>query len=399
MQQTYASSPDLGRINADSFKHGSARNRAPLESGNDSQNDGGVDSLSSSLSSAHFRDSGAHYLRGSAPLTPAHSHHPSLGSTEDGHKSDGESVNASGPASHVQGMTSRQPSPPSRQGSISCLAPGEDYHAYLPPQSAPHTPSGTPPHNIASQFVFERPGSSLSNRPANSRKGSSAHLPSMQPLTAKNSDASHHHGHHEKAGKKSSNATITGSAISPSVSTHSNHHSHGLSDLKRFLNAHFGSHSASSGTPATSQPPSPHSSAPSSMPATPHESRSSDASHTSHKEKKPHKEHSFHMPHLPHRASSKHVVADPFSLGEDHAHLHAKYGKWDKVLGSGAGGTVRLVKRSKDSTVFAVKEFRQKRANETEKDYMKKVTAEFCIGSTLHREFLCSESGVFKISN
>lgn len=61
-----------------------------------------------------------------------------------------------------------------------------------------------------------------------------------------------------------------------------------------------------------------------------------------------------------------------------------KYGKWGKVLGSGAGGTVRLIKRSKDHTTFAVKEFRQRRAGESEKEYTKKVTAEFCIGSTLH---------------
>jgi len=64
--------------------------------------------------------------------------------------------------------------------------------------------------------------------------------------------------------------------------------------------------------------------------------------------------------------------------------LAKKYGKWGKVLGSGAGGTVRLIKRSKDHTTFAVKEFRQRRAGESEKEYTKKVTAEFCIGSTLH---------------
>ncbi|CEH15821.1 pkinase-domain-containing protein [Ceraceosorus bombacis] len=71
-------------------------------------------------------------------------------------------------------------------------------------------------------------------------------------------------------------------------------------------------------------------------------------------------------------------------LGDDHAHLAKKYGKWGKVLGSGAGGTVRLIKRSKDHTTFAVKEFRQRRPGENEKEYIKKVTAEFCIGSTLH---------------
>lgn len=61
-----------------------------------------------------------------------------------------------------------------------------------------------------------------------------------------------------------------------------------------------------------------------------------------------------------------------------------KYGKIGRVLGSGAGGSVRLMKRSSDSTVFAVKEFREKHINESQRDYAKKVTAEFCVGSTLH---------------
>lgn len=61
-----------------------------------------------------------------------------------------------------------------------------------------------------------------------------------------------------------------------------------------------------------------------------------------------------------------------------------KYGKIGRVLGSGAGGSVRIMKRQSDGTVFAVKEFRQKHINESNRDYSKKVTAEFCIGSTLH---------------
>jgi len=81
----------------------------------------------------------------------------------------------------------------------------------------------------------------------------------------------------------------------------------------------------------------------------------------------------------PHNSNSKSNKV----LGEDHAHLK-KYGKWGKTLGSGAGGTVRLIKRSKDHTTFAVKEFRSRRPDESEKEYIKKVTAEFCIGSTLH---------------
>lgn len=81
--------------------------------------------------------------------------------------------------------------------------------------------------------------------------------------------------------------------------------------------------------------------------------------------------------------SSPHPI---YSLQEaTHAHLAKKYGKWGRVLGSGAGGTVRLIKGSPKSggSIFAVKEFRPKRSGESEKEYQKKVTAEFCVGSTL----------------
>lgn len=71
----------------------------------------------------------------------------------------------------------------------------------------------------------------------------------------------------------------------------------------------------------------------------------------------------------------------PFA--DDHG-LASKYGKFGKVLGSGAGGSVRLMKRTGDGTVFAVKQFRDRHAYEGEREYNKKVTAEFCIGSTLH---------------
>ena len=71
----------------------------------------------------------------------------------------------------------------------------------------------------------------------------------------------------------------------------------------------------------------------------------------------------------------------PFA--DDHG-LESKYGRFGKVLGSGAGGSVRLMKRSSDGTTFAVKQFRERHAHETEREYNKKVTAEFCVGSTLH---------------
>lgn len=71
----------------------------------------------------------------------------------------------------------------------------------------------------------------------------------------------------------------------------------------------------------------------------------------------------------------------PFA--DDHG-LQSRYGKFGKVLGSGAGGSVRLMKRSSDGVTFAVKQFRARHSYESERDYNKKVTAEFCIGSTLH---------------
>lgn len=80
----------------------------------------------------------------------------------------------------------------------------------------------------------------------------------------------------------------------------------------------------------------------------------------------------------PHQAPASSV---PFA--DDHG-LVTKYGKFGKMLGSGAGGSVRLMKRSSDGVTFAVKQFRDRHPYETEKDYNKKVTAEFCIGSTLH---------------
>ncbi|KUI68431.1 Serine/threonine-protein kinase oca2 [Cytospora mali] len=79
--------------------------------------------------------------------------------------------------------------------------------------------------------------------------------------------------------------------------------------------------------------------------------------------------------------SSRSTAQIPF--GDDHG-LSYKYGKLGKVLGSGAGGSVRLMKRNEDGTVFAVKEFRPRHSYETEKEYVKKLTAEYCMGSSLH---------------
>ncbi|KAL6893267.1 kinase-like domain-containing protein [Trichoderma evansii] len=94
-----------------------------------------------------------------------------------------------------------------------------------------------------------------------------------------------------------------------------------------------------------------------------------------------------HSPSSSIKSSSKSSQASRSSqqlpFGDDHG-LTSKYGKLGKVLGSGAGGSVRLMRRTEDGTVFAVKEFRARHTYETEREYNKKVTAEFCVGSTLH---------------
>jgi serine/threonine protein kinase len=70
-------------------------------------------------------------------------------------------------------------------------------------------------------------------------------------------------------------------------------------------------------------------------------------------------------------------------FGDDHG-LTSKYGKLGKVLGAGAGGSVRLMRRAEDGVVFAVKEFRPRHSYESEREYVKKLTAEYCMGSSLH---------------
>jgi len=66
--------------------------------------------------------------------------------------------------------------------------------------------------------------------------------------------------------------------------------------------------------------------------------------------------------------------------------LVEKYGKCQEVVGRGAFGIVRIShKKNQNGTgekLFAVKEFRR-RPEETEKKYSKRLTAEFCISSSL----------------
>lgn len=144
---------------------------------------------------------------------------------------------------------------------------------------------------------------------------------------------SHHHHHHHHNNHKKDQAVLESDG---------KHHGH-MAELKRFFK--FGHHRSK----RNDSPVSPSTKS----------SRSSGKS-------------------TPFQAASENV---PF--GDDHG-LNSKYGKLGRVLGSGAGGSVRLMKRNTDGVTFAVKQFRDRHSWETLKEYSKKVTAEFCIGSTLH---------------
>lgn len=63
-----------------------------------------------------------------------------------------------------------------------------------------------------------------------------------------------------------------------------------------------------------------------------------------------------------------------------------RYSKFGEDLGAGAGGSVKLVKRLSDNMTFAVKQFRARSSNETRREYAKKITSEYCIGSTLRHQ-------------
>ncbi|CUM67108.1 uncharacterized protein PRCAT00004797001 [Priceomyces carsonii] len=66
-----------------------------------------------------------------------------------------------------------------------------------------------------------------------------------------------------------------------------------------------------------------------------------------------------------------------------------KYGPVGKLLGSGASGSVNLVTLKGDPTkIFAIKKFRSKLPNESERDYKTKVTNEYKIGEYLKHQNL-----------
>ncbi|KAI1180444.1 kinase domain-containing protein [Nemania sp. FL0916] len=81
----------------------------------------------------------------------------------------------------------------------------------------------------------------------------------------------------------------------------------------------------------------------------------------------------------------KDSIANDKKGGPNHsATLVEKYGKCQEVVGRGAFGIVRISHKKVENgeKLFAVKEFRR-RPEESEKKYSKRLTAEFCISSSL----------------
>ncbi|KAJ2691643.1 serine/threonine protein kinase, partial [Coemansia spiralis] len=127
----------------------------------------------------------------------------------------------------------------------------------------------------------------------------------------------------------------------------------------------------------------------------------------------PTREHHLPTPPTADVCPSPHIAAKKAVYSTHKASLN-QFGRQTKVIGTGTGGTVRLLQgadlcvrppslRSGPASshpgddpcaayvpsqhkLFAVKEFRKRRAEETPRAYMKKVTSEFCIGSSIHHE-------------
>ncbi|KAI9029838.1 kinase-like domain-containing protein [Phycomyces nitens] len=79
--------------------------------------------------------------------------------------------------------------------------------------------------------------------------------------------------------------------------------------------------------------------------------------------------------------------------------LEGRYGKWGRFVGKGSGGSVRLIRRSTDNKTFAVKQFRHRFPKESVKEYTKKVTTEFCIGSILHHSNIIEALDIIQEGN
>lgn len=79
---------------------------------------------------------------------------------------------------------------------------------------------------------------------------------------------------------------------------------------------------------------------------------------------------------------------------QDKYHLYTT-----KVVGRGGSGIIRLAKDVHDDCIVAVKEFRKRRKDESLRDYVKRLTAEYCISSNLHHESVVETYDIVRDGN
>jgi hypothetical protein len=68
------------------------------------------------------------------------------------------------------------------------------------------------------------------------------------------------------------------------------------------------------------------------------------------------------------------------------SNLRERYGHRYRVLGHGTNGTVRVFRRPKGTSYVAIKEYHKRSTKESLRHYRKRLTAEYCIVSTLDHE-------------
>ncbi|QLL31002.1 hypothetical protein HG536_0A08170 [Torulaspora globosa] len=216
--------------------------------------------------------------------------------------------------------------------------------------------------------------------------------------------------------ERSTDSLQTTSTPSHNVSPHGNPHestmatttspkpSHSMAELKRFFrpNLHRKNTGAGGHGPQRSS-----STINLNLPFTHHQTGHSkhqvpaQGHHRQHQQHQPHS-HSEHHVHtqsaIPPSSDSTLSLSNNINIYHDDAILAQKYGKLGKLLGAGAGGSVKVLVRPTDGATFAVKEFRPRKANESVNDYAKKCTAEFCIGSTLRHPNIIETLDIFSDS-
>lgn len=101
-------------------------------------------------------------------------------------------------------------------------------------------------------------------------------------------------------------------------------------------------------------------------------------------------EHSpIQIPVVPLEQLTKPKAATALAASASHGSLNSSFDEkyhfcsGRKILGRGGSSVVRLAKGD-DNKIYAVKEFRKRRKEENPRDYVKKLTSEYCISSLLH---------------